>query len=39
MDFGDFGLYRMNVADVYFIGGFGEMGWVSKSDFAAAEPQ
>ncbi len=35
-DFGDFALYRMDVADVYYIGGFGEMGWVSKSDFASA---
>ena len=36
LDFGDFGLYRLEVADVYFIGGFGEMGWVSKQDFAKA---
>ena len=33
--FGDFRLYRMEVADVYYIGGFGEMGWVSKGDFQA----
>jgi heme iron utilization protein len=34
--FGDFTLYRLEVADVYFVGGFGEMGWVAKGDFAAA---
>ena len=34
--FGDFGLYRLEVTDVYFVGGFGEAGWVSKGDFVAA---
>lgn len=38
MDFGDFRLYRLSVEDVYYIGGFGEMGWVSKTDFAEAKP-
>lgn len=33
LDFGDFGLYRMRIDDVYYIGGFGEMGWVSKGDY------
>jgi len=36
LEFGDFGLYRMEVADVYYIGGFGAMGWVSKGDYATA---
>jgi putative heme iron utilization protein len=36
MDFGDFRLYRLTVEEVYYIGGFGEMGWVSKGDFADA---
>ncbi len=36
VDFADFGLYRLLVQEVYYIGGFGEMGWVSKSDFAQA---
>ena len=31
--FGDFAFYRMQVADVYFVGGFGQMGWVSVGDF------
>jgi putative heme iron utilization protein len=39
LDFGDFQLYRLAVADVYYIGGFGEMGWVSKDDFAEAKPE
>lgn len=39
MDFGDFGLYRLTVQDVYYIGGFGEMGWVSKADFSEAAPK
>jgi putative heme iron utilization protein len=36
MDFADFGLYRLEVQDVYYVGGFGEMGWVSKQDFEQA---
>ena len=32
MDFEDFSFfYRMEVADVYYVGGFGVMGWVSAS--------
>ena len=36
--FGDFGFYRMQVKDVYLIGGFGVMGWISAEDYAAAIP-
>jgi len=28
--FGDFAIYRLNVSAMYFVGGFGEMGWISK---------
>lgn len=28
LGFGDFRLYRLEVVDTYFIGGFGEMGWI-----------
>ena len=35
IDFGDFALYRLAVDDVYYIGGFGEMGWVSATDYKA----
>ncbi|MBM4124585.1 MAG: DUF2470 domain-containing protein [Nitrospira sp.] len=35
-DFGDFGFYRMEVVDVYYVGGFGVMGWVTTGDYAQA---
>lgn len=38
VDFGDFGFYRMEVLDVYFVGGFGVMGWVSAEEYGLAEP-
>lgn len=36
VDFGDFAFFRMDVADVYYVGGFGEMGWVGGGDFRSA---
>ena len=27
--FGDFALYRMEIAEAYYVGGFGVMGWVT----------
>jgi heme iron utilization protein len=38
IDFEDFALYRMEVIDVYYIGGFGVMGWVSASEYEQAKP-
>ena len=38
VDFSDFGFYRMQLADVYFVGGFGVMGWVTAADYAASQP-
>jgi putative heme iron utilization protein len=38
VDFGDFAFYRLEVIDVYYVGGFGSMGWVSAADYAVAEP-
>ena len=35
-DFTDFSYYRLNVAGVYFIGGFGVMDWLAPEDYAAA---
>ncbi len=32
VDFEDFAFYRMEVADVYFVGGFGVMGWVTAEE-------
>jgi putative heme iron utilization protein len=40
VDFEDFSFYRMDVVDVYYVGGFGVMGWVpaSEYDHAQADP-
>ena len=37
-DYADFAYYRLEVAGVYFIGGFGVMGWVPAEEYAAAAP-
>jgi putative heme iron utilization protein len=37
-DYTDFAYYRMEVSEVYFIGGFGVMGWVSAEDYRNAKP-
>jgi heme iron utilization protein len=38
VDFEDFFFYRMDVIDVYYVGGFGVMGWVAASDYSQAQP-
>ena len=38
VDFEDFAFYRMDVVDLYYVGGFGVMGWVTAQDYRAAEP-
>src|SRR5579862_4607733 len=38
VDFEDFSFYRMDVVDVYYIGGFGVMGWVSASEYFSGQP-
>ena len=38
VDFEDFSFYRMNVMDVYYVGGFGVMGWVTASDYLHGQP-
>src|SRR5258705_8106080 len=38
VDFEDFSFYRMDVLDVYFVGGFGVMGWVEVSEYDQAQP-
>lgn len=35
VDFGDFNFYRLEISDIYYVGGFGRMGWVSQSDYKA----
>src|SRR5438445_1021509 len=37
VDFEDFSFYRMDVVDVYYVGGFGVMGWVSASEYDRAK--
>src|SRR6266704_672889 len=38
VDFEDFSFYRLDVVDVYYVGGFGVMGWVSASEYDRARP-
>ncbi len=38
VDFEDFSFYRMNVVDVYYVGGFGVMGWVSAPEYDRSKP-
>ena len=37
VDFDDFSFYRMDVVDVYYVGGFGVMGWVPASEYYSAQ--
>jgi putative heme iron utilization protein len=37
VDFDDFFFYRLDVLDVYYVGGFGVMGWVTASDYSRAQ--
>ena len=37
-DYSDFAYYRLEVTGVYFIGGFGVMGWVAAEDYRSARP-
>jgi heme iron utilization protein len=38
VDFEDFSFYRLEVVDVYYVGGFGVMGWVSAPDYTNSRP-
>jgi hypothetical protein len=38
VDFGDFGFHRMEVEDLYYVAGFGAMGWVDAAAYRAAPP-
>jgi putative heme iron utilization protein len=37
VDFDDFGFYRLQPLDIYYVGGFGVMGWVSAEDYQQAK--
>jgi heme iron utilization protein len=36
VDFDDFSFFRMDVVDVYYVGGFGVMGWVAAPEYGDA---
>lgn len=40
VDFSDFGFFRLEPVDLYYVGGFGVMGWVQAAEYesAAADP-
>lgn len=38
IDYADFDFYRLDVVDVYFVGGFGVMGWVDVAKYRQASP-
>ena len=38
VDFEDFSFYRLDVVDIYYVGGFGVMGWVSASEYGRSQP-
>jgi hypothetical protein len=38
VDFEDFSFHRMDVVDVYYVGGLGVMGWVSASEYYRGQP-
>src|SRR2546429_9951640 len=37
-DFEDFSFYRIAVGDVFYVGGFGVMGWVSACEYDRSQP-
>jgi heme iron utilization protein len=37
VDYEDFAFYRLDAVDVYYVGGFGVMGWVSASEYDRAQ--
>ncbi|HZC44264.1 MAG TPA: DUF2470 domain-containing protein [Acidobacteriaceae bacterium] len=38
VDFADFNFFRLQPIDVYYVGGFGVMGWVNATDYEHASP-
>ena len=38
VDFADFSFFRLQPIDVYYVGGFGVMGWVEARDYEHATP-
>jgi heme iron utilization protein len=38
VDYDDSSFYCMDIVDVYYVGGFGVMGWVAAAEYYAARP-
>ena len=38
VDFSDFSFFRLAPLDIYYVGGFGVMGWVDAAEYGAARP-
>jgi putative heme iron utilization protein len=38
VDFEDFSFYHMAIVDIYFVGGFGVMGWVTVAEYLSCQP-
>lgn len=38
IEYSDFQLFRISLIDIYFVGGFGVMGWVAAEEYRQAEP-
>lgn len=38
VDFADFHFYRLQPVDIYYVGGFGVMGWVDAKEYEQAQP-
>src|ERR1700679_2848269 len=38
VDFADFSFFRLQLVDLYYVGGFGVMGWVQAKDYEQASP-
>lgn len=38
VDFSDFSFFRLEIIDLYYVGGFGVMGWVGARDYEEATP-
>jgi heme iron utilization protein len=37
VDFDDFAFFAMDVVDIYYVGGFGVMGWVAAAEYGTAQ--
>lgn len=38
ISYSDFSFFQLDVEQIYFIGGFGVMGWVTAADYSSASP-